>query len=56
QVVTRDGDQLQHIKFNAGFLGMRMGSITSLAWHPHSATLATGTLQDIVSVFDVDQP
>lgn len=46
---------MDHIKFYPGFMGMRMGSITSLAWHPHSLKLATGTEQDFVTIFDVEQ-
>lgn len=54
QVLTHDGDLLDRVKYHPGFMGMRLGSVAALAFHPNSLVLAAGTADNVVSIFGVD--
>jgi hypothetical protein len=42
---------IETIKYHPGFLGTRIGAVSSLHWHPHSYTLASGCLDKYISLF-----
>ena len=48
---TNAGDPLGDIKHHEGFLGQRLGPVSSLAFHPHRLYLGIGALDSIVSVY-----
>lgn len=39
------------IRYYEGFMGYRVGSISSLTFHPHRVALATGTTDGTVNVY-----
>lgn len=55
QVLTHDADLLAHVKYHPGFMGMRLGSVAALAFHPNNLVLAAGTAEYVVSIFGVDE-
>jgi regulator-associated protein of mTOR len=42
---------LQTIRYHIGFLGQRIGPISSLHFHPHRVLLATGSIDPYLSIF-----
>ncbi|WAQ95554.1 RPTOR-like protein [Mya arenaria] len=42
-VYNQSGDSLSTIKYHDGFIGQRIGTITSLAFHPYKVKLAAGS-------------
>lgn len=55
QVLTHDGDTLSHLKHHPGFMGIRLGSVSTLAFHPNSLMLAVGTAEYAVSIYGMDE-
>jgi regulatory associated protein of mTOR len=51
KVFTNEGLPLSTIKYHDGFLGQRIGPISSLAFHPHQMLMAVGSTDALVSVF-----
>ena len=52
KILTLGGDQLGSIiKYHEGFLGQRIGPVSSLAFHPTRLLLAAGATDSIVSIF-----
>jgi regulator-associated protein of mTOR len=52
KILTFGGEQLGNIiKYHDGFLGQRMGPITSLTFHPHRMMLAASAADCIVSIY-----
>ena len=51
KVYTNDGQALSTIRYHDGFLGQRIGPISSLAFHPHQMLMAVGSTDSLVSVF-----
>ena len=51
QVFDFNGDVLSTIRYHDGFLGQRIGPVSSLAFHPHKPLLAAGATDSIVSIY-----
>jgi regulatory associated protein of mTOR len=52
KILTFGGEQVGNvIKYHDGFLGQRMGPITSLTFHPHRMMLAASAADCIVSIY-----
>jgi regulator-associated protein of mTOR len=52
KILTFGGEQLGNIiKYHDGFMGQRMGPITSLTFHPHRMMLAASAADCIVSIY-----
>lgn len=52
KLLTLGGEQLGNIiKYHDGFMGQRIGAISSLAFHPYKLTLAAGCADNIVSIY-----
>jgi len=51
KVFTNDGQSLSTIRYHDGFLGQRIGPISSLAFHPHQMLMAVGSTDSLVSIF-----
>jgi len=52
KILTFGGEQLGNIiKYHDGFLGQRMGPITSLTFHPHRMMLAASAADCIISIY-----
>tara|TARA_B110000208_G_scaffold108898_1_gene134765 strand:+ start:198 stop:602 length:405 start_codon:yes stop_codon:yes gene_type:complete len=45
-----DNELLKDIRYHDGFMGRRIGSIASVAFHPHALFVAAGATDSIVSV------
>ena len=50
RVFTNSGQPVTDIRYHDGFLGQRIGPVSSLAFHPHRLLLAVGATDSIVSV------
>jgi len=52
QISTLSGNLLGDvIKYREGFMGQRIGPITSLSFHPYKTLLAAGTSDNVVSIY-----
>jgi len=51
KVMNFEGDILSTIRYHDGFLGQRIGPISSLCFHPYKIILAAGATDSIVSVY-----
>lgn len=52
KILTFGGEQLGNIiKYHDGFMGQRMGPITSLTFHPHRMMLAASAADCIISIY-----
>jgi len=51
KVFTNDGQSLSTIRYHDGFLGQRIGPISSLTFHPHQMLMAVGSTDSLVSIF-----
>lgn len=54
KVFNTKGDQLSMIYYHEGFLGQRIGPITSLAFHPYKLCLSAGSSDSIISIYSGD--
>ncbi|XP_052263117.1 regulatory-associated protein of mTOR-like isoform X2 [Dreissena polymorpha] len=52
-VYNQSGDSLSTLKYHDGFIGQRLGAITSLSFHPYKVKLAAGTSDSYISVYSV---
>jgi regulator-associated protein of mTOR len=50
RVFTNSGDPIADIRYHDGFVGQRIGPVSSVAFHPHRLYMAVGALDSIVSV------
>eukprot|EP01006_Ploeotia_vitrea_P036730 TRINITY_DN66046_c3_g1_i1.p2 TRINITY_DN66046_c3_g1~~TRINITY_DN66046_c3_g1_i1.p2 ORF type:complete len:470 (-),score=242.51 TRINITY_DN66046_c3_g1_i1:104-1513(-) len=50
KVFDMDGTTLNIIRYHEGFLGQRIGPVSSLCFHPHKLLLAAGALDSFVSI------
>ena len=55
KVYTNDGQALSTIRYHDGFLGQRIGPISSLAFHPHEMLMAVGSTDSLVSIFSSER-
>ena len=46
-----NGNCLNTIRYHDGFLGQRIGPVSSLAFHPTKPLLAAGATDSIVSIY-----
>eukprot|EP00741_Cyanophora_paradoxa_P021268 tig00021348_g20528.t1 len=51
KIMSFAGETLSMIRFHEGFLGQRIGPVSSLAFHPHRLTLASGSTDSVVSIY-----
>ncbi len=51
KVFTLDGETLNVIRYNDGFLGQRIGSVACLSFHPYKLLLAAGATDSIISTY-----
>eukprot|EP01038_Epipyxis_sp_PR26KG_P006077 gene6077-8370_t len=52
KILTLSGEQLGNIiKYHDGFLGQRIGPVSSVAFHPYKMLLAAGATDSIVSIY-----
>eukprot|EP01119_Soliformovum_irregulare_P024456 TRINITY_DN876_c0_g1_i1.p1 TRINITY_DN876_c0_g1~~TRINITY_DN876_c0_g1_i1.p1 ORF type:complete len:1236 (+),score=415.18 TRINITY_DN876_c0_g1_i1:59-3766(+) len=51
KVVNMDGEDISLIRYHDGFLGQRVGPITSVAFHPYRLLMAAGAIDCLVSVY-----
>jgi len=49
-VFDANGTTLNVIKYHEGFLGQRIGRVSSLAFHRHKLLLAAGALDAFISI------
>ena len=49
--MARDGDQLNIVRYHDGFLGQRIGPVSSLAFHPTKLLAAAGSTDSIVGIY-----
>ena len=49
--MARDGRQLNIIRYHDGFLGQRIGPVSSLAFHPSKLLAAAGSTDSIVGIY-----
>eukprot|EP01125_Pyxidicula_operculata_P020493 TRINITY_DN758_c0_g1_i3.p3 TRINITY_DN758_c0_g1~~TRINITY_DN758_c0_g1_i3.p3 ORF type:complete len:296 (+),score=69.60 TRINITY_DN758_c0_g1_i3:243-1130(+) len=54
KVFNFSGEKLSMIKYHDGFLGQKIGPVSSLCFHPYKATLAAGATDSIVSIYAAD--
>lgn len=47
---SNSGELISEIRYHDGFLGQRIGPVSSLAFHPHRLYMAVGALDSIVSL------
>jgi len=52
KVINFSGDELSLIRYHDGFLGQRIGRVSSLAFHPFRLLLAAGAADSIVSIYE----
>jgi len=55
KVMNFQGDPLSIIRYHDGFLGQRIGPISSLCFHPYKVMLAAGATDSIVSIYAGEQ-
>ncbi|CAK4081189.1 unnamed protein product [Aphanomyces euteiches] len=55
KVFRQDGDQLALIRYHEGFLGERIGPVSSLAFHPHRLVLAAGATDSLVAIYSSEK-
>lgn len=53
-IMTFNGSQVGKISHHDGFLGQRIGPISSLAFHPMKLMLAAGATDSIISVYSAE--
>lgn len=53
-VYNLKGTLINTIRVYEGFMGHRIGPVTCLNYHPHKVTLATGTLDCVVNVYNLE--
>ena len=53
-VMTFNGNQVGKISHHDGFLGQRIGPVSSLAFHPMKLMLAAGATDSIISVYSAE--
>jgi regulator-associated protein of mTOR len=51
KVANFDGEELGMIRYHDGFLGQRIGPVSSLTFHPYRVLLAAGATDTIVSLY-----
>lgn len=51
EVIDTNGAQIDTIRYHIGFLGQRIGPVSSLAFHPHKLLLAAGAMDSFISIF-----
>jgi regulatory associated protein of mTOR len=51
KVMNFNGDELSVIRYHDGFLGQRIGPVSSLAFHPYHVLLAAGATDSLVSIY-----
>ena len=51
KVFDFNGNCLNTIRYHDGFLGQRIGPVSSLAFHPTKPLLAAGATDSIVSIY-----
>lgn len=51
KIMTLNGEQLGHIRYHDGFLGQRIGPVTSVAFHPMQMMLASVSTDNTVSIY-----
>ena len=49
--MARDGDQLNIVRYHDGFLGQRIGPVSSLAFHPTKVLCAAGSTDAVVGIY-----
>ena len=52
--MTFNGNQVGKISHHDGFLGQRIGPVSSLAFHPMKLMLAAGATDSIISVYSAE--
>jgi hypothetical protein len=50
RIFTNTGDPITDMRYHDGFLGQRIGPVTTIAFHPNRLLMAMGALDSIVSV------
>lgn len=50
RIFADDDELLKDIRYHDGFMGRRIGSVASIAFHPHALFVAAGATDSIVSV------
>ena len=50
RIFADDSEMLKDIRYHDGFMGRRIGSVASVAFHPHALFVAAGATDSIVSV------
>jgi len=55
KIMNFNGDSLSLIRYHDGFLGQRIGPISSLCFHPYGVMLSAGATDSIVSIYAGDQ-
>ena len=56
RLYTNSGDPITEIRYHDGFLGQRIGPVSTVAFHPHRLMMAVGALDSIVSVHQGTPP
>jgi len=51
KIYSHEGENLNTIRYHDGFLGQRIGPVSSMTFHPHKLLLAAGSTDSIVSCF-----
>jgi len=51
EVVDTNGVQVDALRYHIGFLGQRIGPISTLAFHQHKLLLAAGAMDSFISIF-----
>jgi len=51
KVMNFDGEEISIIRYHDGFLGQRIGPVSSLCFHPFKIMLAAGATDSIVSIY-----
>ncbi|XP_071509091.1 regulatory-associated protein of mTOR-like [Diadema antillarum] len=54
-VYNTQGDTLSTIKYYEGFIGQRIGPVSSLAFHPYKLHLAAGCRDSFLSIYSTDK-
>lgn len=51
KVMNFNSEELSLIRYHDGFLGQRIGPVSSLSFHPFQILLAAGATDSIVSIY-----